>query len=157
MEPKDLAAYVGAATGVSGLILGVYNAVSATLSKRVKLLVTPQFSVFDDFYPKSTSMEIPRGSFVAVEVVNKSAFPVTISEVGLELLHRDRTSLVPAIETTLPRKLEARASVVIYTELGADQIPITVERVYVTTQCKHTAYGGCPALTAFKSSQRKHE
>jgi hypothetical protein len=127
-------AYVTLGIALLGAFLGVVNTWQALKRDRVRLRVTP-----------SHAIQIPSGrDLFAIEVVNLSAFPVTIVEVGF-ILDGARGKLPRRMMVTRPsfaddgpwpRRLEGRASVSAY--FNPNDLPRGAGRVteaYARTQC----------------------
>lgn len=124
-----------------GAVLGIMNTWNAISNKRLRLIVRP-----------SRSISVPYGTLgLAIEVINMSAFPVTVSEVGLtkgsnKIGNNGRYAIInPMIidDKPWPRRLESRESVTVYSQ---DQLGPDAGRAYVTTACGETRYGDSPAL-----------
>jgi len=134
-------------TAIVGAVLGLWNFVQNFWQKRVRLRVIPKLSTIrGSGFLSSTKDPIPDG-FACVEVVNLSAFPVTIAEVGFSLAGGkfDRAAVIPNPTTLLPKRLEPRESI----DIRATQslgFPKKARRAYAQTQCKHTRYGDSDVL-----------
>lgn len=130
---------------VVGLVLGVRSAVREHVRDRVRLVVTPKVA-----YPVG-AQDDPRPRF-AFEVVNRSAFPVTVDEVGFLLRgtkHRAGIAM-PNIEDggAWPRRLEPYDGVTVYSTPG-DLATIGLARIrcaYASTVSGERFTGNSPAL-----------
>lgn len=130
------------AIAVLGAVLGVINTWNTLSNRRVRLRVRPLWSI------------TATGRFVAIEVTNLSAFPVTVSDVGM--LYRRPWSKAPERMTITapkfsddggwPRKLNSREQVTAYfhpTHLPRGR---RLWGVYARTICGEIAHGRSPAL-----------
>ena len=99
-----------------GAVLGIINTWQAVDQNRVKLRVSVRVAYFFVGPQLSTDPQL------AIEVINRSPFPLTISEIGLELRDsRDVLALVQPIFADggkLPRRLESRSALTGYTAQG---------------------------------------
>jgi hypothetical protein len=138
---------------VLGAVLGVMNTWNAMSQRRVRLRVTPARA---SLLPGGVLTDINEGKMgplFCIEVTNLSAFPLTITEVGLTVGRTARgvrrgAIPVPKVMDGLPwpRRLEARESVSLYFH------PETMRggpygRAYAQTACGSVGYGTSPALT----------
>jgi len=156
--PFELRDFLTAGCAVLGAGLGVLNTITSLNQRRVKLRVTPKFSVRTERGVYSHKTEIPANSVPAIEVINLSEFPVTISEAGFSL-RRDTGRLTPTPpflndDKPWPRRLESRESVTIYFPSAA-KLPSNLHLAYATTDCEETRYGDSPALKAFRARIKK--
>jgi hypothetical protein len=93
------------AIAVLGAVLGVINAWQAHDRDRVKLRVAPRVAY--------TFTALGDAHHVGIEVINRSAFPLTISQVGFLLDSGERCALITPILFDgggFPRRLEARTA-----------------------------------------------
>ena len=136
------------AAGV-GAVLGIMNTWNAISNKRVRLRVRP-----------SRSISIPDGvSGVAIDVVNMSSFPVTITEVGFtkggnKINRIGRYAIVNPIiidGKPWPRRLDSRESVSAYSQHPVGQ---DIGKAYAKTSCGEVRYGDSPALRQMRSEAR---
>lgn len=102
---------------IIGAVLGSYSLWHQIRQSRVKLRVTPEMA-----YPFNMGDDRPR---IGVEVVNDSAFPVTISDVGftIEGTTGARMLIVNPIMFDggrFPRRLDARESFTVYFAPGTE-------------------------------------
>jgi hypothetical protein len=139
-----------------GAVLGVINYVAALNQRRVKLRVIPKMAVGlpTGFFSHRT--ELLPNSAPAIEVINLSAFPVTISEAGFTL--RRQTDRVicqgnSPVENKpwLPRRVESRESVTVYFLFAASEFPKNLYRAYAETDCQERRFGNSPALKKFRA------
>ena len=137
-----------------GAGLGIINTWQSIDRDRVKLRVTPKMS--HSFFP-GVDDTFPR---LCIEVLNLSAFPVTVSEVGLTLHGTDKQFklFVPIIHDggPFPRRLEPRSSFTAYFESGAENHPAftSVKSAYAKTDCGEMATGDSPALRSLVEERR---
>ena len=146
-----------------GMALGIYNFVRDILKSRVNLQVIPQsvtafgkdqentvykYSPYS-FDPKEMS------EYVAIEVVNKGAVPVTIDSVGF-LAKGEQKPLViykprPVDGGIWPRRLESREAVTVLGNLPAvlkSEKSKNITAAYAKTHCGAIRKGSSKALTA---------
>jgi hypothetical protein len=139
---------IGAAS--VGAVLGIMNTWNAMNQRRARLRVTPSFVL--------TAEGNPLG--VSIEVINLSAFPLTVSEVGFSA---GRGRRIPIQAPTfldnerLPRRLESREAIAAMFGPGDFEAPrgIKIGDAYARTACGRTIYGGSPAGKQF--SQMMHD
>lgn len=109
---------------VVGAVLGIYNAVRDWRRDSERLKVIPKSSTI------STGEAAVRDT-LAIELVNLSPFPVTVTEVGFLLKGTPRRKVIenPVIPDSgdWPRRVEARSSVTVFAR--ADQDFFWIERV----------------------------
>lgn len=138
-----------------GMGLGVFNLIRELHQDRVKLRVSPKQVV--RFVGSSSGKQHvivsdrgwnPRNEtgYIAIEVVNRGRFPITISEVGFIGRKRDARMVIPEPLTNekhgLPLRLEARDSVTLYGEWQGLQPQVKsggLKKAYVETACGHWA------------------
>ena len=135
---------IGAAS--VGAVLGIMNTWNAMNQRRVRLRVTPTFVL--------TAQGDPLG--VSIEVINLSAFPLTVSEVGFSAGRGRRIPiLAPKFldNGTFPRRLESREAMSAMFGPGDFEAPrgIKVGDAYARTACGRTIYGGSPAGKKFSA------
>jgi hypothetical protein len=127
---------------VLGAVLGVINTWHALDRSRVKLKVLPAHAI-------PSGGADPRIKF-GIGVTNLSAFPVTISEVGV--LYEGTNTRGAIIQPLLvdggrwPRRLEPRSSVTVYGQAPESTPDLRIRCAYATTECGHTKKGNSPAL-----------
>jgi hypothetical protein len=140
----DLKDVITSAFAAVGAVLGVINTWQALDQKRVRLRVVPKLA-----YP------FVGGDFGetmgCIEVVNLSAFPVSINEIGFTLGGDPRKTKRLAITSPstsdrqpFARTLQPRHSVTGYFDLN--RIVPEIRKAYVRTDCDEVAYGVSPAL-----------
>lgn len=126
-----------------GAILGIINLYANFSQRRLRLKVRPVHGIHENGY-------LP-----GIRVVNQSAFPVVIDDVGFTLNGNSaskghRASFVPPIMfdgKAWPRKLEPRESATFYcnpSDYAGGRY--TIGRGYVGTSDGHYRYGTSPAL-----------
>jgi hypothetical protein len=151
---------------VIGAVLGVINTWHGLNQRRVKLKVVPKIA-----YPRRHAesglvagyMEVTDPSVFPVqggqemgciEVTNLSAFPVTVREVGftIDALGKKMRAVIslPIVRDggSWPRRLESRASVSMYFDLGC--LKRNNKRAYALTDCGTVGYGNSPALRSIR-------
>ena len=162
MKPIEIVtlvtAIVGAVCGISGTILGIVNTWSQISRNRMRLRVVPKvdFITSDGNFTASKATNQMRqlvGSGTlsrwCIEVVNLSAFAVTISEVGFAKSNGLRHVLVPADVSnggSFPSRLEPREAVTLYAESGVKPDPEVMRRpyAYAKTDCGVLCSGTSP-------------
>jgi hypothetical protein len=126
-----------------GAGLGIMNTWNAVSQRRVRVRVAPSFLTEPDGSPLGFS----------IEIINLSAFPITLAEVGFDA---GRGKRVPARAAhfpdnkPLPRRIEPRESVLAMfcpAEFGLPNIELG--DAYVRTACGRTVYGNSPAGRQF--------
>jgi len=135
-EVKDV---VTMSVALVGAVLGVMNTWNAMDQRRVRLRVYPKVAVPMINGEFGTTMG-------CIEVINLSAFPVSIQEVGFTLRRNsrkgDRLTIVQPFtndQQPLARRLESRQSVTAYFDLDARFQ--RAKSSYVRTDCDEMAYG----------------
>jgi hypothetical protein len=132
------------AIAATGAVLGIMNTWQQMSKDRVRLKVTP-----------AHALPVGRGRSgdwtLSIDVVNLSAFPVTVDEVGLELVtkqHLVNTPTTTANGGALPVRLEPREALTVlcYPELKLHPRLREVRAAYVRCQCGTVRYGTSPAL-----------
>lgn len=125
---------------VLGAALGIINTAHSLNQQRVKLRVVPKWAMF-----------VQNGDFSAemgcIEVINLSAFPVTLSEIGFTIhgntARKGNRAAIPMPLTTdrqpFARRLESRQALAGYFELRG--LPNGIEKAYVKTDCDEVFYG----------------
>ena len=125
MTPTDCVAIIGAVTGIAGTVLGVIAVYDLLNKNRVKLRVIPKLAWVDHRGMAWTAdRPAPAGhnptgddppNRLAIEVVNLSAFAVTISQVGLGRVDAAKRGVFVVPELSLgktwPVRLESREAV----------------------------------------------
>ncbi len=163
MKPLEeltlVTAIIGAACGISGTILGIINTWSQLSRNRVRLKVIPKLAYMvggnniiagvrrDKIQRQLTSKGAP--SRWCIEVVNLSAFAVTISDAGFGR-HDATRYVLAAPETSVgkswPTRLEPREQVTLYARVGERLNPAIVREAvaYAETDCGKVCYGTSP-------------
>jgi hypothetical protein len=131
-----------------GAVLGIINTRQAMDQQRVKLRVVPKWVLFPMEEP-------PNDEAGCVEVVNLSAFPVTLQEVGFTLQgegRKGKRAVIAEIFTPdhnpFARRLESRQSVTGYFDMKT--LPSNIAKAYVRTDCGEIAYGVSGALETLR-------
>lgn len=138
------------AIAVLGAVLGILNTWNGINDRRVRIRVVPKWSIAPGF------------SGMAIEVVNLSAFAITISEIGFTV-RRSRGSLprrapIPAHMfvdgTDLPIKLDRHASFSgTFHTGGLDELDIG--KAYALTTSGAISYGKSPALKQWTAGLKR--
>src|SRR5258708_6298205 len=145
-ETKDV---ITVAMAAAGLALSVFNSVQATVRNRVRLKILSQSAghVAANVLRRSLN-RYPPGAKFCIEVVNLSAFPVTIDEIGFTRRGTKERSACPypvlPDNSGWPRRLEAHESVSAYIDIS--NIKADIEKAYAVTQSGITRYGKSDAL-----------
>ncbi len=144
-ELKDV---ITIAIAVVGAVLGIINTWQVLDQRRVRLRVVPQIArmFFRGEFGK------PMG---CIEVINLSAFPVRIHEIGFTIKGDPRSNKRLVISAPLTadqkpfaRTLPARHSVTGYFDLNT--IGPEIRKAYVMTDCREVAYGKGQALKSMR-------
>ena len=144
---------------VIGMFMGIKNYLNDRKKDRVNLKITPKvkgkgpngqslFIVSESEFDIETSANL-----FAIEIVNLSAFPLVISEVGLMSQATMDKVIIPfpliTGEGKLPHKLTERDSITIYgslDDIAQSQLIGTLNLAYVKTACGHTESSTSVAL-----------
>jgi len=153
MGGVDLKEFLTIGCAALGAVLGVINTLTSLNQRRVKLRVRPKMSVRSERGVFSHTTEVLPNGVPAVEVINLSAFAVTIAEAGFKL-KGETNRLVPVPPFVVdnkpwPRRLESRESVTVYFS-GSSKFPKNLAQAYATTDCEETRDGDSPALKKFR-------
>lgn len=132
------------AIAVVGAVLGLINTWRAVNNDRVKLLVTP------------VSILVPQTGeqHLAISVVNRSTFSVTVTHIGFDLAGTaNHMQIFPdqRFGQMVPCKLEARTSATFHLGAGAHHTNNfdLVTNAYVNTACGRKFKGSSPALSSY--------
>jgi len=156
-------ASIGAVCGLIGATLGVINTWHQMSRNKVRLRVVPKVA-FTDPNGRAITGDRPDPILyrffesgvpwrLCVEVVNLSAFPVTVAEVGFgqgpsnERLVLMEPELSPPGKS-LPVRLEPRESITAYSTVGI-QLDLSFMRrpvAFARTDCGYNQYGSSPIL-----------
>lgn len=152
--PTGLKDFLTIGCAALGATLGVINTVTSLNQRRVKLRVNPKLSVRNERGVFSQRMELLPGGTPAVEVINFSAFPVTIAEAGFKL-KGEKGRVVPrppfvTDDKPWPRRLDSRESVTVHF-WGNYTFPRNLDRAYATTDCEVVRHGDSPAMKKFRA------
>ncbi|RLW62678.1 MAG: hypothetical protein B6D73_18285 [gamma proteobacterium symbiont of Stewartia floridana] len=131
------------AIAVLGAVLGVINTWVGLSKEKVKLIVTPKHAIPVGGAPEHLEF--------CVEVVNLSAFPVTVSEVGVFYRGTDKRSVIPNPITSdgkpFPRRLESRSGVTLYSEKPRPLVNgKRMKCAFAKTDCGVVVKGNSPAF-----------
>lgn len=156
VDGKDI---VTAAIAGAGLCLSIFNTIQATIRNRVRIKVLPKSAVRRGDGILRSLTEYPPGAMMfCIEVVNCSAFPITIDEVGFTIHNSKKrvASPVPLLidgDTKWPARLEPQTSVCTYIDIS--EIRHDVKKAFATTQSGITRYGTSPALDGLREALAK--
>ncbi|MGD0551780.1 MAG: hypothetical protein ABSB25_03930 [Sedimentisphaerales bacterium] len=157
-------AIIGAVCGISGMILGIINTWHQISKNRVRLKIIPKIAFMIgannvltfDRYNESVSDRFRKGIpfRLCIEVINLSAFPLTISDIGFGKTKNLRHTLFcPELTPgkTWPPRLESRESVVAYAKIGQQLDPKVMNKAvaYASTDCGVTCYGTSPIFKEY--------
>ena len=138
------------AIAVLGAVLGLYNAWRNWIQDRVRIRVNVSYIQMTDG---------TRG--ISITVVNLSAFAVTLTHFGFDLLGTtDHAQIIQPIfvnRQTLPVRLESRTSCAViepFTALPADRWQI-IDRCYVSTACGLQIKGGRAFFNKYRPALAK--
>ena len=149
----DIKEFLTIGCAVLGASLGVINTVTGLSQRRLRLKVIPKTVVRNGRDIFSTNLKVLEDSYPAIEVINLSAFPVTISEAGFTLkgsANRVVCDPSPVIDNKpWPRRLEPREAVTVYFPYGI--FPKNLHLAYAQTDCNEKRVGDSPALKKFQS------
>lgn len=140
------------AIAVLGAALGVINTWNSINTRKVRLRVRPSWTIGLG------------GHDFGIEVMNLSAFPVTLDEVGFlygrSLSSTPRRAMVmrPTVIDggPWPRRLDARGSVFVYFASGELPGGRPFWRAYGKTACGVLATGSSPAFRQLREMVRKN-
>lgn len=124
-----------------GAVLGVINTWNAINQHRVRLRVNPALAFAPDGAPLALS----------IEIVNLSAFPITLTELGFKLSRAKKIPMLDAASLdgkSLPRRLEAREAAVFLLNVQAlsQARGLHLTKAYVRTACGRVKTGSSPAF-----------
>lgn len=171
LETVTLAtAIIGACCGSLGVALGIINTWQQVSLNRVNLRVIPKLAFMlgsnqaltGDRHTTQTGQllqsEIPFR--LCVEVINLSAFPVTISDIGFGRNTILRAALIqPELSSgkSLPVRLESRESITAYMSVKEQLDPKIVRKpvAYAMTDCKVIKYGSSPIFKDYMEQMKK--
>lgn len=146
-------AIIGAACGILGAVLGIINMWHQLSKDAVRLKILP-----------AHALPVGHGGAgewtLSIEVVNLSAFAVTVDEVGLELVTKEHLINTPTTTTNhgaLPVRLEAREALTVlcYPDLKVNPRLAEVRAAYARCQCGTVRYGNSPALRQLVTRAKK--
>lgn len=144
MNNSEIVPLVSLVIGSLGATLGLVNTWNLLDRQRVKLSVIP-----------AQSFLLPAGDpAVTIDVVNMSAFPVVLSEIGFQI-PGDKKAITPGPLLNgkpLPCRLEPRESVTAYFYLSGLDTRILCQ-AFARTSCGEVVYGDSPALAQLRSGE----
>lgn len=139
------------AIALLGAVLGIINTWNALDTRRVKMKVIPKLA---EFLPSG-------GKTICIEVVNLSAFPITVCQVGfLKRWSSVRGAIIRPIildDGDFPRRLEPRSAFTAYTK-GLLENPVELRNIrcaYAETECGTVRKGHSGALKSAVLLARK--
>lgn len=148
----DLKDAITLSIAVLGAVLGLLNTWNAISARRVRLLVRTTFA-----YP-ITDLDVPH--MMGIEVINQSAFAVTVTEVGFLLsgtTNRAAANFPRVIDgKPWPRRLEAREAVSTFVDPPQDT-RFKVRAAYARLASGERITGKGPAIKDLRASMaREH-
>lgn len=138
--------------GAIGAVLGVVNTYVLLNSRRVRLRVTPKSAQLADGAVLTHAGRMLNSPDMAIEVINLSSFPVTVSGLGLKLGNGKRLAWTePRLldGKPWPRRLDAREAVTAYAPI--QHLSPIATRAYAETDCGEERTG---TSRAFKEMLR---
>jgi hypothetical protein len=162
MIALDLKDEITLAVALLGAGLGIFNTLYSINQRKMNLRVIPKYA--ENFLSRMSSSSQAKGKdgdlynqWGCIEVINLSAFPVTLAEIGFTYSgdHRKKTLCMigePGTTDGIPlrRRLESREAVTGYFLLNV--IKPGVQKAYAHTDCGKVGYGTSAAL---KEIQRR--
>jgi hypothetical protein len=156
-------AIVGAICGICGAVLGIINTWSQLSRNRVRLKVIPKLAYMvggNDVMAGVRSCEYQQDlsnkgtpSRLCIEVINLSAFAVTISDAGFGKKDRNRLALIkPEVsKKSWPTRLEPHEAVMLYAAIGLSLNPTIMLKAvaYAETDCGVVCYGTTPIFQEY--------
>lgn len=126
-----------------GAVLGVINTWVGLSKERVRLAVIPKHAI--PVGAAASNIEL------GIEIINLSAFPVTISEVGVFYRGTTKRSVIPnpidLDQRGFPRRLDSRESMTIYCEKPRAVVDgHRMSSVFAKTDCGIVRKGSSPAF-----------
>jgi hypothetical protein len=151
MEALPWKDFITFGAALLGAALGIMNTWNAISQRRLRLRVRPAHAI-----------SMPHGTKAfSIEVINLSAFPVTITEVGFALKKGIKKSRRFAVVQPIvidggpwPRRLEPRAAVTAYCDPSTLSGAEPIGKAYAQTSCDEVAYGDSPALEQLRQQVR---
>ncbi|MDR3574430.1 MAG: hypothetical protein P4L50_11235 [Anaerolineaceae bacterium] len=146
--------YVTLAIAAVGAVLGIMNTWNAMNQNRVRLKVRPVDTI---------SMSQGRLGF-GIEVINLSAFPVTVDDVGFSIKGQkiDKFGRLSVLQPGVidgkpwPRRLEAREAVSLYVDRNAAAgHGHKIDKAYAKTACGMTFFGDSEALEQLRCERNR--
>jgi len=137
------------AIAVLGAVLGIINTWHGLDNDRVKLKVVPAHAI-----PFGAIDSILK---FCIGITNLSAFPVTVSDAGVFFKWTtNRGSIVNPVFADggcLPRRLEPRSSVTVYSQVPKNKDGHKIKCAYAKTECGVVAKGNSGALKQIANKQ----
>jgi hypothetical protein len=143
------------AVALVGAVLGVINTWHHLSKDAVRLKILP-----------AHALPVGHGGAgewtLSIGVINLSAFSVTVDEVGLELVTKERLINTPTTTTNhgpLPVRLEPREALTVlcFPALKIDPRLAAVRAAYARCQCGTVCYGNSPALRQLVQRAREQK
>lgn len=152
----DLKDAITLSIAILGAALGLLNTWNAISARRVRLLVKTTFA-----YPLN---DLDASPMMGIEVINLSAFAVTVTEVGFALEGEDvsdgvrAASIAPQIidGKPWPRRLEARDTVSTYSNMPSDQGAL-VRAAYARLASGEVVTGKGPAIKNLRAAMARRQ
>lgn len=146
---------------VTGAALGFFNLWRQLSTDRVRVRVTPSLVMHQTSTGVATHTNVrldpsdaPRAVRLGIEVLNLSAFPVTIDELGMTTAGSARKVFVDshtADGRNLPVRIEPRDSVTFYTIMLETTEFAGGRDLYADTACGTRSIGRSPAIESLKA------
>jgi hypothetical protein len=147
------------AIALVGAVLGIINTVHSLSRSRVRLRVVPKTAKAMGDQAMLTNSTQAISNHLCIDVVNLSAFAVTISSVGFKV--RGTSGFASVWQPIVfdgkpwPRRLEPRESVTAYLAPGQDLT--RASRAYAKTDCGELRYGSSRALKEYVKSRHARD
>lgn len=158
MDVKD---WLTAGTAITGAVLGVFNLWRQLSTERIKLRVSPSIVIETsrNGVLASSTVQVdptspPQAVSLAIEVLNLSAFPVTIDEIGMTTAGNGRLSFFGAVtkdQASLPIRVESRDSITLYTKSYATTEFAKARQAFAETACGTRVLGESPAIASLRT------
>ena len=128
-----------------GAVLGIINTWRGIDRDRPKMAVTPKHAI-----PVGGAEFMHPSAQFCIDVINLSAFPITVSEIGF--LHKGTNERAVVIQPIIldqkpfPRRLEARESASFFMAQPTPRKGNPLKCAYAKTSCERMFKGSSPAL-----------
>lgn len=167
MSFKEISEITTVIAAFIGMGLGLFNFFIERSKRKVIVNVLPK-AIMKRFRNRSTSETVLMTSlnefpdiylddYFAIEVINKSDFPIVIENIGFEVKGLKERMIIFQPLTfdggEWPRRLEQRGSVTAYfllQEILKDQNSVKIKNAFIETSCGAISRGKSGALTGLK-------